>query len=254
MAETNDNIQLEGVGVNKIILFSNQKGGVGKTTLCGLFCNYLVEQGKRILVVDADLQQTLVEHRKDDFKELQYRYPDKPPESFIRYAIQGFDLKSKENAHNLMSKLKQANYTTVIDTPGSLTQGGMTELLAGADYIICPYFFDLNTIRSTNTFAIVFTTLKKKYPQIKGEILFVCNRKSSSIGTKADLEAWNAIENHFKKFGKVVPIRIGDYKSVRDYNTISNSTDQKNRINPCFDYIYNIIFNEGGDDGSEKDQ
>ncbi|MDR2516570.1 MAG: AAA family ATPase [Spirochaetaceae bacterium] len=38
------------------------KGGVGKTTLCGLFINYLVEQGKTpILAVDADPNSNLNE-------------------------------------------------------------------------------------------------------------------------------------------------------------------------------------------------
>lgn len=31
---------------NKIILFANQKGGVGKTTICGLFSNYLADTRK----------------------------------------------------------------------------------------------------------------------------------------------------------------------------------------------------------------
>ena len=44
---------------NRIVLFANQKGGVGKTTLCGLFANYLsVEKEVPLLVIDADPQQT----------------------------------------------------------------------------------------------------------------------------------------------------------------------------------------------------
>ena len=35
-----------------IITFANQKGGVGKTTLCTLFANYLVARGKRTIVID----------------------------------------------------------------------------------------------------------------------------------------------------------------------------------------------------------
>ena len=30
---------------NKIVIFSNIKGGVGKTTLCALFANHLIEHG-----------------------------------------------------------------------------------------------------------------------------------------------------------------------------------------------------------------
>ena len=42
---------------NKIIIFSNIKGGVGKTTLCSLFATSLAESGESVAVLDADLQQ-----------------------------------------------------------------------------------------------------------------------------------------------------------------------------------------------------
>ena len=44
-----------------VITFANQKGGVGKTTLCTLFANYLAAKGKSLLVVDCDGQQTIYE-------------------------------------------------------------------------------------------------------------------------------------------------------------------------------------------------
>ena len=54
---------------NRIVLFANQKGGVGKTTLCGLFANYLsVEKEVPLLVIDADPQQTFSGRRKDDLR------------------------------------------------------------------------------------------------------------------------------------------------------------------------------------------
>ena len=37
-----------------IITFANQKGGVGKTTLCALFASYLVSKGHSVAVFDTD--------------------------------------------------------------------------------------------------------------------------------------------------------------------------------------------------------
>ncbi|MDZ3818584.1 ParA family protein [Prevotella bivia] len=130
---------------NKIVLFANQKGGVGKTTLCGLFANYLsVNQNVPLLVIDADPQQTFSGRRKDDLR----RQPEVP------YKVQSMTIKNPESTHVIMQNLRTLPRTTIIDTPGSLTQEGMLQLLINADYIICPYHYDLNTIDSTRAFLL----------------------------------------------------------------------------------------------------
>ena len=48
--------------MGRIIAIANQKGGVGKTTLCGLMIDYLSRKGKTpILAVDADANANLNE-------------------------------------------------------------------------------------------------------------------------------------------------------------------------------------------------
>ena len=42
-----------------IVTFANQKGGVGKTTLCVTFANYLVTKGGRVVVIDATFSTPL---------------------------------------------------------------------------------------------------------------------------------------------------------------------------------------------------
>ena len=50
---------------NIMITFANQKGGVGKTTLCTMFADYLAAKGESVLVVDFDRQQTIFSKRND---------------------------------------------------------------------------------------------------------------------------------------------------------------------------------------------
>ena len=49
-----------------IVTFANQKGGVGKTTLCVTFANYLVTKGVRLVIIDCDFQHSIMKCRKTD--------------------------------------------------------------------------------------------------------------------------------------------------------------------------------------------
>ena len=51
---------------NKKVVFANQKGGVGKSTLCILFANYLASKGKDVCIIDTDLQKTILMQRQKD--------------------------------------------------------------------------------------------------------------------------------------------------------------------------------------------
>ena len=47
-----------------IVTFANQKGGVGKTTLCVTFANYLLTKGVNVVVVDCDFQHSILKCRR----------------------------------------------------------------------------------------------------------------------------------------------------------------------------------------------
>ena len=49
-----------------IVTFANQKGGVGKTTLCLAFANYLLTKGVHVAIVDCDFQQSIAKCRAAD--------------------------------------------------------------------------------------------------------------------------------------------------------------------------------------------
>lgn len=246
----NNNLQTEAQNApaqdfsgNKIILFANQKGGVGKTTLCGLFSNYLTTRGVKVIDIDADPQQNLSKCRIGDLDNLKRKYPDKDPNSFVKFNVKSFTLKNIDNVKTLVKMLATINETVIIDTPGSLATDGMVELLANSDYIICPYYFDLNSIVSTRTFAVIVQKLKERYPEyIKTKLLFVCNNKDIGQGTKEEKAVWKELKKYFQKFGTLIKPEIGHYKAVRNYNTISNDDKILSRVKPCFDVLFGIIY------------
>ena len=68
---------------NITIIFSNIKGGVGKTTLCALFASYLAEKGYPVIAIDADLQASLYRHRQ--------REKDVAPDTQIPWNVEMLD-------------------------------------------------------------------------------------------------------------------------------------------------------------------
>ena len=72
---------------NITITWANEKGGVGKTTLCTLFANYLSEKKMSdVCVLDCDRQHSIVDKRKFDSQSLQ---TDKVPYEVKQIEIMG---------------------------------------------------------------------------------------------------------------------------------------------------------------------
>ena len=98
-----------------IVTFANQKGGVGKTTLCVTFANYLVTKGVRVVVVDCDFQHSIIKCRKADSK--------KYGEQQMPYDVLAYEANDKNAMTSLMEKLHNDPSIDValMDSPGSLT-------------------------------------------------------------------------------------------------------------------------------------
>ena len=218
---------------NVVITFANQKGGVGKTTLCTLFANYLAAKGKSLLVVDCDGQQTIYEKRKGDMKSF--------PDMEIPYNIQPFNISNIEHVKNLMNHIQTMDGVILIDAPGSLSQKGLIPLFISTDFFVCPYQFEQTSIKSTVTFVLFVRKLKEKVEQMKSEIFFVVNRHDKRVGTKEELERWSKTEKGFRNYGYVTP-RVEQAMNMQRYNTLSLIANQDKIVGPAFDYIYKTIF------------
>ena len=226
-----------------IITFANQKGGVGKTTLCTLFANYLVKKGKRTIVIDCDGQQTIFEKRKADYK----KYHDRKEP----YKVQAFSIADPQNVNNLMQNLRQLNGVVLIDAPGNLAQQGLIPLFAQTDYIVCPYQYETTSINSTVTFLGFILQLKKRVQSMAANIFFVVNKHDKRYGTERERKLWEETDAQWAKFGTVTP-KIEQRVEMQRYNTMGLMDTQNSIVTPAFDCIYNRIFRDNSN-GTEKE-
>ena len=97
---------------NRIVVFANQKGGVGKSTLCILFANYLAYKGMPVCIIDTDLQKTILSQRNKDSEV--FLGDDEP------YSVQGFDVSDPETMQQLMDSARQVDGFVLMDSPGNV--------------------------------------------------------------------------------------------------------------------------------------
>ena len=175
--------------MGKIISFSNQKGGVGKTTTCVNMSAYLAKQGKKVLLIDMDPQgnaTTGLGLNKSGIKNSVYNVliDDTPAKDVIiptkidRLEIlpAGIDLAGaevelvyiKNREKRLQEALKKVekyyDYIT-IDCPPSLGLLTINALTASDSIIIpiqCEYFALEGLSQLMNTIKLVKKHLNKK--------------------------------------------------------------------------------------------
>lgn len=221
--------------MNKIVVFGNQKGGVGKTTLCTLFANYLASLDKKVLVVDADSQQTISEKRKADIN----KYGD----GRFKYQVQDFDISDGKKVEGLMKYLARQDCITLIDAPGNLSLQGLVPLFSKADCIVCPYQYEVTSVNSTVTFIVFVEKLRQHIEDMKTRFIFVPNRVEVSVGKKEEIELWKDTDKAFSEYGTVTKM-VKKRAEMQRYNTIGINDGLKKELVPILDQIYKSIINE----------
>ena len=109
-----------------------RKEGVGKTTLCVTFANYLVTKGVRVVVIDCDFQHSIMKCRKADIR--------KYGEQEMPYEVWAYEANDKAMMTSLMEKLHNDPEIDVvlIDSPGSLKAEGLVPIFVNSDIIVVP--------------------------------------------------------------------------------------------------------------------
>ena len=217
---------------NHKIVFANQKGGVGKSTLCMLFANYLAWKKQDVCLIDTDLQKTIMMQRKKD-REI-YDDMEEP------YTVQDFDVQDPELMQQLMESASQTEGFVLFDSPGNVAEDGLVPMFTGADFIICPYEYEEKTLDSTGTFIQVINALRQTTPEMTARLFFVPNRIDVRIGTADELRMWKQTDAIFKQLGAVTP-RITARASLKRINTFEISASQRDAVKGAFDFMIRRI-------------
>lgn len=213
---------------NRKIVFANQKGGVGKSTLCILFANYLAWKKQDVCIIDTDLQKTIMMQRKKDLE--LYEGVEEP------YSVQDFDVQDPEMMQQLMDSASQTDGFVLFDSPGNVSEDGLVPMFTSADFIVCPYEYEEKTLDSTGMFVQVVNALRQTTPDMAAKLFFVPNRIDVRIGTADELKMWKQTDAIFKQLGSVTP-RITARAALKRINTIEITAAQREAVKLAFDFM-----------------
>lgn len=213
---------------NRKIVFANQKGGVGKSTLCMLFANYLAWRRKDVCIIDTDLQKSIMMQRRKD--QGVFAGQEEP------YNVQEFDIDDPERVAQLMESAAQVEGYVLFDSPGNISEDGLVPMFVEADYIVCPYEYEEKTLDSTGVFIQVVEQLRRRYPDMAAKLFFVPNRIDVRIGTQEEMRMWKQTDEIFQRFGRVTP-RIASRATLKRINTFEISAVQRDAVRSSFEFM-----------------
>lgn len=219
-----------------IVTFANQKGGVGKTSLCVTFANYLVMKGVRVVIIDCDFQHSILRCRKADLKHY--------GEEQIPYEVWSQEPDSSEAMITLVEKLHNDPGIDVVlmDSPGSLKADGLVPMFVNSDIIAVPFHYDLVTVPSTASFLMFLDRLRKAVGlRMKARLFIIPNLHDNRVGKRSELLLWDNTRDTFSNYGYVTS-KIPRRADLQRFSTIAGLDLAQAAVTPVFDKIYDTIF------------
>ncbi|WP_289741432.1 ParA family protein [uncultured Duncaniella sp.] len=219
-----------------IVTFANQKGGVGKTTLCVTFANYLLTKGVNVVVVDCDSQHSILKCRRSDIR--------KYGEQAMPYDVVEREATDRQEMIELVEKLHNdpSIEVAVIDSPESLKAGGLVPLFVNSDIIVIPFHYDLVTVPSTASFLMFLDRLRHAVgDDMKARLFIIPNLNDGRVGKRSELVIWDNTRETFSNYGYVTP-KLPKRADMQRFSTVAALDMQLKIVEPVFDKIYSAIF------------
>ena len=208
---------------NITIIFSNIKGGVGKTTLCALFASYLAEKGYPVIAIDADLQASLYRHRQ--------REKDVAPDTQIPWNVEMLDSSDSDKLVQVVNKLKSVPGIVLIDCPGNLNDRNLAYIYKSADAAIIPISFDADTVDATGIFVKALKSVSS------ADLVFVPNRINAAERKSEEIRQREQTTGYLGLVGTVTPM-VKQSVAVKRYSTLYPlEKNQTEVLEPAFSRI-----------------
>jgi cellulose biosynthesis protein BcsQ len=175
-----------------MIAFSNQKGGVGKSTMTVLLASHLRwTKNLNVLVVDCDYPQHSLAHmrerdklavaKNDHFKRLlisQFNETGKRTYPIITSTPE----EARDTADRFLAEAEEHYDIVIVDLPGTMKSPGVFRTIVNMDYLVTPVIADRMVLQSTLSFSTAlldFTKSKQGVP-LKDVIFFWTRMKKSA--------------------------------------------------------------------------
>lgn len=212
--------------MSKIVLFTNIKGGVGKTSCCALFAEYLHENGYPVTVLDADIQASLLRHRE---RELSASSND-----IIPWEVIALGTTDRGNLQSTIESIRQLQGIVLIDMPGTLNAANLDLIYMATDLAVVPISYDYDTIDATG----IFIKVVKKVKNVN--LVFLPNRINSTENRSDELKQREETIKILGNIGVVTP-RIKQSVVIKRYSTMS-SLDKYQRA--AVEHAFNAIIGQ----------
>lgn len=185
-----------------LVAVSNQKGGVGKSTLTALIASMLhYEKDYHVAVVDCDTHQHSLAHMRARDRQSAEKSDSYKQLLMERLANRGKKLypiveSSPREARSCMDELAESHPELDIilaDLPGSVESDGVFATIVNMDYVLTPIVADRMVMQSTLAFSTsVIDALKGREDVPLKKFLFLWNKVDKRVSPEV-FEAYAAI-------------------------------------------------------------
>lgn len=154
------------------IALSNQKGGVGKSTMTVLLASYFhYVRGKNVAVIDCDYPQFSIQTlRERDVKnveksELLQRLLCEQYEQ-VKQKAYPVITSAPDKALEVASRLSETCDFVFFDLPGTVNSPGVLEAIMNMDYIFTPVIQDRMVMQSSLSFVSTIQDFIQAHPEV----------------------------------------------------------------------------------------